>query len=109
VANTRVCAITGVSGVPVGTLTDPLLIVTTGAPPANTRRAPTTNCPVTHGGVDVVLNPQAAIAYGLAIVTMGCPDNVTRGNGDSGVACPACAQITVAPRCTTGAGMARSP
>ena len=40
VASTRVCATTGISGVPVGTQVDWPVIVTTGAPPASTRIAP---------------------------------------------------------------------
>src|SRR5690349_20764046 len=79
--------------------------VATGAPPASTRVAPTTNCPMTHGGVGVLDKAQPAIAYGLINVTSGCAETVTRANGVSGVACPACEQTTVAPRWRTGAGI----
>ena len=83
---TRVWAITGSIGVPVGTHVDELISVTTGAPPARTRVAPIRNCPVTHGGTVVPVSAQAAIAYGLVRVTSGWAVSVTRGNGASGVA-----------------------
>lgn len=85
-------------GVPVGVQTDWLINVATGAPPARTRTAPTMNCPVTHGGVGVPVSPHAAITYGDVNVTIGCADTVTRGNGATGDACPACVHNTVAPR-----------
>lgn len=89
---------TGIIGVPVGMHVDWLTSVATGTPPASTRVAPITNCPVTHGGVEVVDNAQPAMAYGLVSVTRGCAETVTRGNGASGVAWPAWEQRTVAPR-----------
>src|SRR6186713_698794 len=97
-ASTRACATTGSIGVPVGVHTDEPIMVTSGAPPASTRTAPLTNWPVTQGGVEVVLRAHAAIAYGLVSVTTGWPETVTRGNGASGVAWPACVHSTVAPR-----------
>lgn len=89
---------TGSIGVPVGIQVDWLTSVATGAPPAITRVAPMTNCPVTHGGVDVVASAHPAIAYGLVTLTRGCAESVTRGNGAIGVACPVWEQRTVAPR-----------
>jgi hypothetical protein len=62
VASTRVCAMTGIIGVPVGMQTDWLTRVTTGAPPAITRDATITNCPVVQGGVGVPVSRQPAIA-----------------------------------------------
>ena len=73
-------------------------IVATGTPPASTRTAPVIHWPVTHGGVGVPVSAQPVIAYGDAIVTAGCPESSTRGNGETGVAGPACEQRTTAPR-----------
>lgn len=46
---TRVCAATGISGVPVGVQMAWPLITSTGWPAANTRVAATTHCAVTQG------------------------------------------------------------
>ena len=51
-----------VYGPPVGTQTALPIAVATGAPPAITRTAPTTHCPVTHGGLPEPLSPHPAIA-----------------------------------------------
>ena len=77
--------------------TDEPAKVATGTPPASTRVAPISHWPVTQGGVGVPVSAQPATAYGDAIVTSGWPDSVTRGNGASGVAWPACVHNTVAP------------
>src|SRR6266852_5892921 len=86
VASTRVCTTSGISGVPVGTQTDRPAIVTTGAPPAITRTAPTTQFAVAQGGLPEPVSAQPAIANGEASVTAGWPESSTRGNGASGVA-----------------------
>ena len=81
--------------------------MTTGCPFDVTRVAATTHCPVIHGdGAPDTLNGHPAIAYGAAIVTVGCPLTSTRGLGEVGVAVPACAQSTVAPTCRSGPGIA---
>jgi hypothetical protein len=49
VPKTRVCAATGIKGVPVGTQVEEPDINNTGAPVASTRVAPVIHCPVTHG------------------------------------------------------------
>src|SRR5215204_159816 len=103
VASTRGCAFTGTIGVPFGTQVDAPTIVASGTPPPSTRTAPVSHCPVTHG-LPLELSAHPAIAYGDAIVTAGCPERSTRGNGAAGVATPACVQRTTAPRCRAGAG-----
>ncbi len=85
-------------GVPFGMQVDVPTIVATGTPPASTRTAPVSHWPVTHGGFTVPVSAQPVIAYGDAIVTSGCPESSTRGNGASGVAGPACVHVTTAPR-----------
>ena len=105
VASTRGWAITGSIGVPVGMQVEAPSIVASGTPPASTRTAPVSHCPVTHGGADVGLSAQPAIAYGDAIVTTGWPERSTRGNGAAGVAAPPCEHRTTAPRWRAGAGI----
>jgi hypothetical protein len=88
VTTTRGWAVTGSSGVPVGTHVDEPIMDATGTPPASTRTAPVIHCPVAHGGAEPV-SAQPVTAHGDAIVTSGCPDSVMRGNGVVGVAGPA--------------------
>src|SRR5215208_580843 len=54
VASTRGWKETGRSGVPGAMHVDDPAIVTSGAPPARTRVAPVSHCPVTHGGAEPV-------------------------------------------------------
>lgn len=42
-----------------------------------------------------------AIIHGGGTWSAGWPLIITRGNGEVGCACPPCAQITVAPTCTS--------
>src|SRR6266853_4035693 len=77
VARTRVCTTSGIRGVPVGTQTDCPAIVTTGAPPAITRTAPTTQCAVAQGGLPEPVSAQPAMANGEVSVTAGWPDSST--------------------------------
>src|SRR4030095_9988793 len=62
--------------------------------------------PVTHGPRDAGGNAQPATAYGEDSVAIGCPDTRTRGKGATGMACPPCAQMTVAPRWRMKPGIA---
>src|SRR5262249_60616014 len=106
VALTRGCTTTGVSGVPVGAHTATPLCTSTGTPPASTRAAPMTHWAVTQGPPEAGGNGQPATAYGDDRVVIGWPDTSTRGKGARGVACPACAQMTVAPRWRMKPGIA---
>jgi hypothetical protein len=87
------------SGVPVGAQTAWLSINNSGWPLLVTRTADVTYCAVTQGPFAVggggSVHP--ATPYGLVIATVGMPLTSTRGFGDIGVACPAWAQVTVAP------------
>src|SRR5262249_60878518 len=71
VTSTRGCALTGSSGVPVGTQVEEPVIDATGTPPASTLVAPTSHWPVAHGGLPVPVRAQPAIAYGEESVTAG--------------------------------------
>src|SRR4051812_41171421 len=102
VASARVCATTGIIGVPVGTQSDVPIIVATGAPPARTRTAPTMNCPVTQGGFGVPVSAQPAMTYWVMSVTTGWALTSTRGNGLTAVAEPAWEHMTVAPKWRIG-------
>src|SRR5262249_8904470 len=106
VALTRGCTTIGVSGVPVGAHTATPLCTSTGAPPASTRVAPTIHCAVTHGPPAAGRSAQPATAYGGERVAIGWAETSTRGKGASGVACPPCAQMTVAPRWRMKPGIA---
>ena len=68
------------------------------------------NCAVTQGGepLDIAGKVQPAIAYGVGWVTIGIPDNVTRGFTAVGVAFPAWTQLTIAVDCSIGPGMITS-
>src|SRR5262249_11786074 len=107
VTSTRVCAAVGSIGVPVGTQVEEPVMLATGTPPASTRVAPTSHCPVTHGGGGVPGSAQPAVTYGEGSVTTGWPVRSTRGNGAIGVAGPAWMHITTAPRWRAGAGIRR--
>jgi hypothetical protein len=57
----------------------------TGMPPAKIRVAPTSHCAVTQGPLPPVgTNGQPVTICGLAIVAIGLPLTVTRGNGING-------------------------
>jgi hypothetical protein len=87
------------SGVPVGMQVAMLSCSSTGCPIDVTRTAAVVHCAVAHGGApdDMAGNVQPAIEYVFAIVTIGCPETVTRGLNVTGVAMPACAHMTTAP------------
>jgi len=96
------------SGVPVGIQVATLSCSSTGCPIEVTRTAAVVHCAVAQGGCvpDVIAgNVQPAMEYGLAIVTIACPDTVTRGFGATGVAIPAWAHITAAPECSRNPGI----
>ena len=96
---TRICATTGISGVPLGAQIAWLSISTNGCPLLVTRVAAMIHWAVMHGtGPPLRLNGQPATTYGAAIVTVGWPPTSTRGLGTVGCACPPWAQSTVAPR-----------
>jgi hypothetical protein len=84
----------------VGTQIACLSISNTGSPSDVTLTAEVTNCAVTHGPFPAVGGgmAQPATMYGAATVTIGCPLTITLGCTTVGVACPPCAQVTVAPR-----------
>jgi hypothetical protein len=96
---TLVCVTTVISGVPVGTQIAWLSNSSSGCPVDVTRVDPITNCAVTQGpfpaGGGGIAQP--ATVYGAVSNTVAIPFIVTRGLGTVGVACPACAQSTVAP------------
>jgi hypothetical protein len=71
--------------------------MTTGTPVDITRVAPTVHWPVAQGALPPLASAHPATTYGVAMVVIGWPDTVTRGDGADGEAWPACEHITVAP------------
>jgi hypothetical protein len=97
---------TTIIGLPVGTqVEDAVGPMATGWPSEKTRVAPLVNWPVAHGGA-VPVNPQPAMAYGLAIVTSGWASTTTRVLGIVGVALPAWEQKTCEAIVRTNPGIA---
>lgn len=80
-------------------------------PEAVTRVAELTKLALTQGPEPAVgggsVHP--AMLKGDATVTTGCPLTMMRVSGEDGLACPACRQVTVAPRCRIGALTVRGP
>jgi hypothetical protein len=83
--------------VPLAAQTLTPLMITTGWPIEVTRTVPTTHWAVTHGPGAGGTSGHPATMYGPAIVAIGIPITDTRGLGADGIACPPCAQVTVAP------------
>ena len=78
---------TGSSGVPVGTQIETPVMIATGCPFENTRVAPTTHWPVTHGPLPAAARTaHPATAYGAAIVAIGMPETNTDVLGTVGIA-----------------------
>src|SRR5512141_1903619 len=96
-----------IKGVPVGAQIAWLLSTNSGIPFDNTRVVPVSHVAVMHGPFAAMGggSAQPAITYGNGCWTVGCPLTNTRGFGEVGVACPPCAQSTVAPTCNKGPGM----
>jgi hypothetical protein len=95
------------SGVPEGAQMAWLSINNNGTPPLVTRAAAETYCAVTQGPLPDGGGGkgQPATAYIVVSVTVGWPLTSTRGFGDVGVACPAWAHMTVAPKCKRNPGI----
>lgn len=103
---TLVCVTVIINGVPFGTHIAWLSSNSTGIPFDITLVAPVIQLAVTHGmGPPGVEKGQPAITYGIGCSTIGCPLTSTLGLGEVGCAWPACAHITVAPRCNRNPGI----
>jgi hypothetical protein len=108
---TRVWVTKGSKGVPVGEQMAWLSSSNTGTPLAKTRVAEVTYWPVTQGplaaGGGGSVHP--ITPKGLVNGTIGWPPTNTRGFGVVGVACPAWAHFTVAPKCNNVPGISSCP
>src|SRR5262249_22242743 len=107
IAIARVCVTVMISGVPVGAQIAWLSSSSSGWAFEVTRVAAVIHCALTHGPFPATGGGKAqpATTYGATIVTVGCPDTVTRGFGAVGCAWPPCAHITVAPTCSKNPGI----